>query len=246
MVANDPMTLGALVLAGLVAGALNVVAGGGSFLTLPLLIFLGLPAGVANATNRVGIFLQNIGAVWTFDRQGVLDRGSVLWAAVPSTLGSVLGTALALKISDQGFEKLLAAFMILLTLFSFWSPRPRLAEPSRNQRIFLGLAFFVVGVYGGMIQAGVGFLMLAATSLVGIDLVRGNAIKVLSALCFTTLSLIVFAYYGKIDWPAGLALGLGNFAGGFLGAHITIAKGHAWLRAVVSATVILFAIKLLW
>ena len=77
----------ALFAAGCVAGTLNVIAGGGSFLTLPVLIFLGLPAGIANATNRVAIFLQNVGAVWSFQRFGVLDTRSLLWAAVPATTG---------------------------------------------------------------------------------------------------------------------------------------------------------------
>jgi len=74
-----------LFLAGGVAGVLNVVAAGGSFLTLPLLIFLGLPASVANGTNRVAILLQNIGAVWGFHRYGVLDWRAILWAAIPPT-----------------------------------------------------------------------------------------------------------------------------------------------------------------
>ena len=80
---------------GLIAGALNVIAGGGSFLTLPLLMFLGLPAGMANGTNRVGIVLQNVAAVWSFERHRVLDWGSLWWAAAPATLGAALGTALA-------------------------------------------------------------------------------------------------------------------------------------------------------
>ncbi|NJL27077.1 MAG: sulfite exporter TauE/SafE family protein, partial [Thermoanaerobaculia bacterium] len=76
-----------LAAAGAVSGTLNVVAGGGSFLTLPILIFLGLPPGVANGTNRISILLQNAVAAWSFDRYGVLDRRSLVWAAVPATAG---------------------------------------------------------------------------------------------------------------------------------------------------------------
>ena len=90
----------ALALAGCVAGALNVVAGGGSFLTLPILIFFGLPPGVANGTNRVAILLQNVVASWGFHRHGVLDTRAILWAALPATAGAGLGAWAALVISD--------------------------------------------------------------------------------------------------------------------------------------------------
>ncbi len=93
-----------LFLAGCVAGALNVVAGGGSFLTLPILMFLGLPAGVANGTNRIGILFQNIAAVWSFDRLGVLERGAWKWAALPAALGGALGAWLALQVGDEAFK----------------------------------------------------------------------------------------------------------------------------------------------
>jgi uncharacterized membrane protein YfcA len=243
---EQPWELPLLFAASLVAGALNVVAGGGSFLTLPILIFLGLPAGIANATNRVGVLLQNLTAVWSFDRDGVLDRQSILWAALPSTVGSALGTWLATRISDDGFEKILAAAMILITLLSFWSPpRKFAAGESRARTAFLAASFFVIGIYGGFLQAGVGFLTLAATSLASIDLVRGNAIKVLSALCYTGLSVLIFAWVGMIHWPIGLALAAGYALGGFWGARLTVKKGHRWLKVVVTVTVILFALKLL-
>lgn len=243
---SQPYASALLFVAGLIAGALNVVAGGGSFLTLPLLIFLGLPAGIANATNRVGVLVQNLAAIWSFDRDGVLDRRALLWAALPATLGSALGTTLALYISDEGFETILAGAMIVISLLSFWTPPRLLAEASEGRKqAFLAVSFFFIGIYGGFLQAGVGFLLLAATSLVAIDLVRGNAIKVLAAFCFTGLSVLIFAWQGKIDWMMGLALGAGNLLGGLYGARLAVAKGHGWLKVVVSVTVILFALKLL-
>lgn len=244
--AAGPWGLALLFAAGVVAGALNVVAGGGSFLTLPLLIFCGLPAGIANATNRVGVLFQNLAAVWSFDRDGVLDRQSLLWAALPSTAGSALGTWLALAVSDRGLEKILAGAMIVVTLLSFWTPPRLLAAASpRGRTAFLAAAFFLVGIYGGFLQAGVGFLTLAATSLAAIDLVRGNAIKVLAAFCFVALSVLIFAILGKIHWPMGLALAAGNTLGGLYGARLAVKKGDPWLKVVVTTTVLLFAAKLL-
>ena len=168
--------------AGLVAGALNVIAGGGSFLTLPILMFLGLPPGLANGTNRVGIVLQNVGAVWSFERQGVLQWRSVVWAALPSIPGAALGVWLALLVSDQAFRRILALLIVTLSLWTLWSRRQRVikATPMDNlrlttgRRLGIGIAFFAIGIYGGFVQAGVGFLILVATTAAGLDLVRGS------------------------------------------------------------------------
>jgi uncharacterized membrane protein YfcA len=142
--------------------------------------------------------------------------------------------------------------MLLITLWSLWRSRgaPPTAEgrPSPGapgQRLFAALGFFVVGVYGGFIQAGVGFFILALTSAAGLDLVRGNAVKVWGVLLMTVLSLVIFAQSGTVDWGRGAALGAGNFLGGIVGVRVAVLKGHRWLERVVTATVILFAL-LLW
>ncbi len=238
-----------------VAGVINVVAGGGSFLTLPVLIFMGLPAVVANGTNRVAILLQNVGAVWSFHRHGVVDWRAILWAAVPATAGSVLGTWGALVISDQAFKRVLAGLMVVVTLWTLWNPagRNRSARPHRSQLpatdwlgwLPLGAGFFLVGIYGGFVQAGVGFFILAVTTWVGLDLVRGNAVKVLSVLVFTTVSLAIFSWEGKVHWPMGLALAAGNVLGGLIGVRLTVLKGHAWVKGAVTVAIIVFAILLL-
>ena len=128
-----------------------------------------------------------------------------------------------------------------------WFATPRDAESAeRSQRHYLltGLAFFAVGIYGGFVQAGVGFFILAVTSAVGLNLVRGNAVKVLTVLCFTALSLALFAWQGKVDWLMGLTLAAGTIIGGLVGARLTVLKGHRWVRGVVTVTIILFALKL--
>jgi uncharacterized membrane protein YfcA len=233
---------------GTVAGTINILAGGGSFLTLPVLIFFGLPPVIANATNRVGVLLQNVGGLWGFHRHGVLDWRSVAWAAGPATLGSVLGAWAALRVGDQTFQSILAFLMIAVTLWSLWNPlKGRAGVCGRPPRVgLLAAGFFLVGIYGGFVQAGVGFLILAATTLAGLDLVRGNAVKVLSVFVFTTMSLAIFAWQGKVDWTLGMALGLGNMVGGFVGVRLAVLKGHEWLRRVVTACIVVFALKLLF
>ncbi len=235
---------------GVVAGALNVVAGGGSFLTLPILIFLGIPATVANGTNRVAVIFQNLGAVWAFHGHRVMEWRSLIWAALPSCLGAVLGTWMALLVGDRSFERILAFLMVAITLWTLWDPASRRSRgpvgglPVPPSAWLLAGGFFLVGVYGGFVQAGVGFLVLAMTSLAGLDLVRGNAVKVLSILLFTLLAVGIFAWQGKIQWLPGLCLAAGSAAGAQVGVHLTILKGHAWIKRVVTGTVVVFAIKL--
>ena len=233
---------------GFLCGTLNVVAGGGSFLTLPVLIFLGLPPSVANGTNRVGIFLQNVAAVWSFRRYGLFDRTAIVWAGLPATLGAVLGTWLALAISDRAFQQILAFLMVAISLWTLWSPPKRGggegSAAAVPRALVLAAGFFVCGVYGGFVQAGVGYLVLAVTTAAGLDLVRGNAVKVTAILCLTALALLIFAWQGRVDWLLGLVLAGGTILGGVCGARLTVKKGHRWIRRVVTATVIVFALKL--
>lgn len=234
---------------GLVAGVINVVAGGGSFLTLPILIFLGLPPTVANGTNRVGIVIQNLGAVWGFQRHKVLEWRLALWTAIPATMGAALGTWGALEVGDDTFRRILAFLMIVISLWTLLKPSAKETSLHKNDSmssvIGLTLGFFMVGIYGGFVQAGVGFLILTATSFLGLDLVKGNAVKVGCVLVFTILSLSIFASKGMVNWTLGLILGAGTFVGGQIGVRLTTLKGHRWVRKVVTVTIILFAI-ILW
>ncbi len=245
--------LGYLLLAGvgLVAGTLNVIAGGGSFLTLPVMIFLGLPATVANGTNRVAILIQNTGAVWSFRKRGVFSSTWLPRAALPALAGAGLGTWLAVEMGDRSFERVLAALMVAVTVWTLWDPvkkqesRSDLAEGmGAPGRWGLTAGFFFAGIYGGFVQAGIGFLILTLTTLGGLDLVRGNSLKVLLILVFTPLSLAVFAATGNVDWGMGLALAAGNFLGGLMGVRLTVLKGHAWVKRVVLVMVFVFAVKL--
>jgi uncharacterized membrane protein YfcA len=234
--------------AGLVAGALNVVAGGGSFLTLPVLIFLGLPPTMANGTNRVAILFQSMGAAWSFSSHKLMNWRWAVTAAVPATFGAGLGTAAALLVGDDVFRRILAFLMVAVTLWTLLSPVSSRSGGSEHEpdlgRLSVFLGFFAVGVYGGFVQAGVGFLMLAVTTLAGLDLVQGNTIKVVCIMAFTVLSLSLFAWQGMVHWPLGLTLAVGNTLGGLIGARLTALKGHKWIRRVVTVTVIVFAIRI--
>ena len=247
---SDGLAALLLYLAGCAAGTLNVIAGGGSLLTLPLLIFLGLPAGVANGTNRVAILVQNIGAVWGFHRHRVLDWRWIGWLALPAAAGAALGSWAAVVIDDLAFQKILAGVMLVVAAWTLWDPLARMREEGRElppwSRGLLSAAFFGIGFYGGFIQAGVGFLFLAVIPFAGLGLVRGNAVKVLTILIFTPIALAIFAFNGKVDWLLGSALAAGNLTGAFLGVRLTVLMGHRWLKVVVTVMVVLFALRLWW
>ncbi len=224
-----------------------MVAGGGSFLTLPLLIFLGLPHQVANGTNRLAILIQTATAVETFRRAGAMPPAVLSRLGLAAVIGAVLGSALAVRVGEAAFLRFLSVVMVAFTLVPLVQHRFRRNDPDRlAPRAGIGLcaSFLVVGFYGGFVQAGVGFLSLGATSWAGFGLVAGNAIKVACIFLFSIVSLAVFAANGAVDWSVGLALGVGTFAGAILGARLTVRAGDRILRIVVAAATLIFALAL--
>jgi uncharacterized membrane protein YfcA len=200
-----------LFLVGLVAGALNVIAGGGSLISLPVMIFLGLPPTVANGTNRVAILVQNIGASWSFHRRGLISTEWLLLAVPPALIGAALGTFAAVHIGELAFQRILAVVLVAAAAWTIWRPIDLREEsqaelPTGTRRWLYIAAFFLIGVYGGFIQAGIGFLVLAITSAAGLNLIKGNALKVTLVLTFMPLSLLLLA----ITSAAGLNLIKGN------------------------------------
>lgn len=242
--------LPALALVGFVSGFLNILAGGGSLLTLPLLIFLGLPATVANGTNRVGVLCQNIFAIASFRRHGVLPMRLALICTAPALVGSYLGAQLAVDIDERLFTRLLAGIMIGVLIITLVDPAKRLRgrEVSYTPLRLVALlgAFFLIGVYGGFVQAGVGFLIIPVMLLAGFDLVRTNAIKIFVVLAFTVPALAVFVWHGQVDWLLGIVLAVGNSTGGWVASHMAIKKGHEWIKRVVTLTVLVLALRLLF
>lgn len=238
-----------LALLGIVAGFLNITAGGGSLLTLPFLIFLGLPATVANGSNRIAILIQNLFAAARFHRFKVIPKGVIWVACLPAVAGSLLGAQLALEIDEMLFKRLLAVIMVAVMALNFFGPgrREPLADPefSARKKTVLAIAFFAIGIYGGFIQGGIGFLIIAALTLVGYDLVKTNALKVLVVLVFTPFALGIFIYNGEVDYLLGSVLAVGNGIGGWLATRVVVEKGHRFVRWIVMAAVIGFAVKLL-
>lgn len=239
-----------LFIVGVIAGVINTMAGGGSFLTLPLLIFMGLPPTVANATNRLGVFLQGLVGVGKFYQYNVFPVKFSFIVAIPAVFGGLLGAYFATIISDDSFKRYLGIMMIVVTIITLYKPFKKVDGDteiiiSKQKWIVLIISFFFIGIYGGFIQAGVGFFILAGMSITGYNLVSSNAVKMFVVLVFTIFSLGIFMIEGKVDYTLGLILGAGNIVGTLIGTKISINKGHEFIQKVVVVCVIIFAIKLL-
>jgi hypothetical protein len=234
---------------GIVAGILNVLAGGGSLLTLPLLIFMGLPSAVANGTNRIAILCQNVFAIRSFRQRGVMPLELALLCTPPALIGSWVGANLAINLNDELFNRILALIMLGVLVFTIVDPMKHMRTGdftfSRGRKLVLAVSFFGVGIYGGFVQAGVGFLIITALLIHGLDLVRINAIKVVVIFAYTFVALGVFMFYGQINYVLGLSLAAGNSLGGVIGPRLAVDRGHEWIKKVVSITVLVFALKLL-
>ncbi|MGH7600395.1 MAG: sulfite exporter TauE/SafE family protein [bacterium] len=244
-----PAQLAILFVAGAISGFINILAGGGSLLTLPILIFLGLPAATANGTNRISILIQSLAGVAGFHQLNVFPWRAGLLAAIPALIGAIIGANLAIDISDTLFKQILAGLMIAMLVLIIFDPNRRLRENRRPitgmRRLWFALGFFGVGLFGGFIQAGVGFLIITLMLLAGFDLVATNAVKVLVTTIFTIAALAVFVLYGEVDYLLGTSLGLGSAAGAWLGTRFAVRKGHVWIRAFVIVMVLIFSAKLL-
>jgi uncharacterized protein len=241
----------ALILAsGLAAGFINALSGGGAMLTLPVLIFIGLPPSVANGTNRLAVVVQCLASTAAYHRLGVIDYRLVWSVAVPTTIGGLCGALVSVRLDDALFRTILAITMLLLLGPIIAESKLKERAARRAQQLQSGWlmwgVFFALGVYGGLLQVGVGvFLLVALSTFGGIDLVAANGAKVVLVLCLTLLALLVFLAEGKVDWHAGLVMASANAVGSWFGAYWGVRKGDYWIRVVLVGTVIVMALQLL-
>ncbi len=239
----------ALIGTGLAAGFINTTAGGGSMLSLPLLMFLGLPANVANGTNRIAILLQNVIGVKTFRQKKVLDLKSDYRLAIPAVAGSVIGALFAVQIDVELLKKVIAGLMVVMFFVVVLKPdvwvKERAGVVNPKPTVLQYVIFFFIGLYGGFIQVGVGFFLLAGLVLGGgYNLVKANAVKVFIILIYTVFSLGIFIWHGQVDFIAGLILAAGNMAGAWLGVHFSVKGGAKYVRYVLILALVIVILNL--
>ncbi|MFV0268228.1 MAG: sulfite exporter TauE/SafE family protein [Draconibacterium sp.] len=239
----------ALIGTGIAAGFINTTAGGGSMLTLPLLMAIGLPANVANGTNRIAILHQNIIGVSTFKNKHVLDLKTDYRLAVPAVAGSLVGALFAVEMDVDLLKKVIAGLMVVLLLVVVLKPevwvKEQVGKVEAKPSVMQYIIFFGIGLYGGFIQMGVGFFLLAGLVLgCGHNLVHANAVKVFIVLIYTAFSLGIFIFHKQIDIVAGLILAAGNMLGAWLGANFAVKGGAKYVRYVLILAMIIVILNL--
>jgi uncharacterized membrane protein YfcA len=231
---------------GVLTGFMNVIGGGGSVLTLPLLTFLGLSVGAANGTNRVSILLQNIVSTYQFKKGKIHIFRTALPFAIIASIGAIAGTFVVVSINQDVLKKVIGVILIIMGLFIVFEPKVWESGSNIPKKLkwMSYVAIFAIGFYGGFLQAGVGFFFIAAlTFLGGFDIVKTNAIKVLVIAAYTVFSLAIFVSKGMVNWPIGITLSLGSMTGAYFGTKFTLLKKVKWIRYVLFAAVVVSVIN---
>ena len=237
---------------GVIAGFLNVMAGGGSLLTVPAMVFMGIPGPVANGTNRIAIAVQNLTATWTFIRRGYRELRLSLTLSACAIPGAIVGAMVGVNLEGEWFNRILALIMLGVMLIMYFdrggsADSKADHQPSRTQLWQGHLLMLGVGFWGGFIQLGVGFIIMPVLNRVmGLDLVRTNMHKVFIIFVYTLVALALYAAQVEILWIVGAALALGNGLGGYLGARMAIKKGEKLIKAVLNVVLVAFIVKLLF
>ncbi|NOY28845.1 MAG: sulfite exporter TauE/SafE family protein [Planctomycetes bacterium] len=239
-----------LIPAGFIAGIVNTIAGGGSFLTLPALMFLcGMDPKIANGTNRVAILLSTVSASATFHRHGHIDRKLVVRLALPTLVGVPVGALLAVYLPADSFRPIFGVIFLAMAVLLIFKPALLTntnRQPPKSRLAELTL-FFAIGIYVGFIQAGMGILLLLGISLFHArELVGANAAKNVLGFILTLTALSVFAFFGLVEWIPGLIMAIGNMLGGYVGAKLAIKKGTGLIFAFLVVVMIATGVKLLW
>lgn len=238
------------IVVGIFTGFLNTVAGGGSLISMPILIFMGLPGTVANGTNRVAILFQNFSAVGGFHSKGIkLPFPYTYYLSAVSLVGGLMGAYLATDISDLVFNRILAGVMVAVGLSIVLSRSSKNNNGderlSTSNQVLGTVLFFFLGIYGGFLQAGIGFLVIAMLRHVNnFSLIKINYIKVFAAILYTGAAVVIFALQNKIVWAIGLTLAIGQSLGGWYASRWSVAAGEMWIKRILVVAVIAMAIKL--
>jgi uncharacterized membrane protein YfcA len=246
---NDLLQYGLLILVGMIAGVINTLAGGGSLLTLPVLIFMGLPPNVANATNRVGIAFQALIGTAGYRSKGVSNFPFNIYLGISALIGSLIGAQIAVDIKGDTFNKLLAVIMIIVVAIIVFKPKVtdlKMPERLTGKYLFYAIiGFFFIGIYGGFINAGIGFVIILFLNNVNrLSLIKTNATKVSLVFIYTCGALALFAYNGTVDWSSGFVLAIGTSIGAWWSSRWSVDKGEGVIKIAMVIMVTIMSIKL--
>ena len=237
------------------AGAINSIAGGGTLITFPVLIWLGFDAKVANGTSTVALWPGLFGGLFGYRR--LLENSSpiLIRLGLTSIIGGAVGAWLLILMPSKVFAKQVP-FLILFATLLFMSNgllnnRLHLGslEDNPTKRWWTGAIIFQFfsAIYGGYFGAGNGILMLAAMGLLGLnELNRANGIKNFFGICINSIAVLSFAWAGLVVWPDALVMACGALAGGYFGASMAVRIGQLWVRRGVVVIGLVIFVAMLW
>jgi hypothetical protein len=234
---------------GAVVSLINSIAGGGSTLSLPIMIFLGMPATVANGTNRIGLIIGNCSSVFNLMKHGYLNKKIFLQLLIPTIVGTCIGVCFLVHIGDRTFQAILACVICLVVVMSNLR-KDILGKPPATPPEKLtwkgALGFACISIYGCIVQVGVGFVQIfALTRYTGLEPIRVNALKNALTNVFLLVSTAALGIAGKIDWPIAIVMAAGAWLGGYCGSFLQRKKGNKFIQHFVSACSIAMAVYLI-
>lgn len=233
------------ILSGALAGFINTLTGSGSLVTLAMLVFAGLPANFANATNRLGVLTQSTVAVFTFHKNGKLNPQTAKPFIIPSVLGAIVGTQLAVNVSEKVIDISIGVIMVVMLFVLLIKPEKWLkaeSETKGNNKILVFITFFAVGFYAGFLQAGVGILLHVAFVLGAKYSIKDSiSLKTFLVFLFTIPSLFIFIWSGQVEWTLAVLLSVGQSVGAWSAAHFAMKnpKASLWTYRMLVVVVVL-------
>lgn len=237
---------------GVLTGAINTLAGSGSFITLPILIFFGLDPTLANGTNRVGVLSQSAWGAYSLQQHAKLDLNHAAWLLIPAVAGAIIGALLAVDINEQTMNTFIGVLMVVMLGVVLLNPKQWLREKTeainQHKSPLLLFIFFLIGIYGGFIQAGVGvFMLIALVSLGKYTLNHSNTIKLIVTLALTVPAIGIFIYNGEVHWQVGIVLAISQSLGAVGAARFAayFPGANHWVRRLLIAIMVGVIIKFL-
>lgn len=234
---------------GAIVSLINSIAGGGSSLSLPIMIFLGMPPTVANGTNRIGLIIGNISSVYNLAKHGYLNKKLFWQLFLPSLVGALIGVFFLVSIGDKAFQAVIAAAICLVVIMSRLRKdifgKPPVTPP---EKLTLGgaVGFALVSIYGCIVQIGVGFVQIfSLTRYTGLDPIHVNALKNCLTTVFLVVSTAALAFAGKVNWPIAIVMSAGAWCGGYFGSALQRKKGNKFIENFVSVSSLALAAYLI-
>ena len=260
---SSPGILSIIIFTGFLVGFVNTVAGMATAISYALFMAMGMPINVANGTTRFGVLSQFVVNSFIFKKKGYLNLQTGTKVGIPVAIGALLGAELAAVLRPHIIEVIMGILLPVMAVLLFIDTKKITGSRKKtsgtaadtggqaeNTKPFTGwkaAAFVLIGIYGGFTHAGVGLLiMFGSFFMLGLDMLRSNAIKQFAVVIYTPIALAVFIWYGQINWPVAMIYAVGNIAGGVAGSYASIKGGAKFIKICVAAAIFAMSFWLIY